>query len=422
MIETIYNDENNEEENIKLPKNIHQIGSGETKYHIYIEDKVSQFLELLPENEKDIRYGVLLGNVKFSKGGVYMFIRSVIEVREVLDNTILFGDDVWTGIYDDMKKYYHGEKIIGWYASLEDFRERDLFHMRKIHLDHFAGNDKVFLNINREEEEKDFYVYVSGDLQKVKCYHIYYEKNQELEGYIFDTHYDLNSKRRNIRTKSETMPEKKIAQRQESTEEETKSTEKISKNREEKNTEGSPKDEKDIYRKLMLFSGKAASVFVIGALVFTVGVMYKKGQLDNLTVEMKEVVASIMNKNDTSGLDDVVLLDENKKSTTEEQKQNTEQTQETSGEAEITTVPEETQNTQEETTVMPEETQSESTIAETASILPAATQYYEVQKGDTLYGICQKLYGNTNNLEVIMQLNNLESADSITYGKTLIVP
>ena len=47
MIETIYNSENQEEENIKLPKNIHQIGSGETKYHIYIESKVTEFLKLL---------------------------------------------------------------------------------------------------------------------------------------------------------------------------------------------------------------------------------------------------------------------------------------------------------------------------------------------------------------------------------------
>ena len=421
MIETIYNDENNnEDENIKLPKNIHQIGSGETKYHIYIEDKVSQFLELLPENEKDIRYGILLGNVKFSKGEMYMFIRSVIEVREVLENTLLFGDDVWTGIYDDIKKYYHGEKIIGWYASMEDFRKRDLFHMRKIHLDHFAGNDKVFLNINREEGEKDFYVYVNGDLQKIRCYHIYYEKNQELERYIFSTHYDLNSKKRSIRTKSEQMPERKKIESEDKIQEEPKNMEDGSQTPQEKKTE-----ENDIYRKLMLFSGKAASVFVIGALVFTVGVMYKKGQLENLTLDMKEVVAGIMNKNDTSLLDDVMLVDDDKTSITKGWDKDTQAAQETTADTQTTAVQEETTSAPAGETIAAEETVAavpESTTAETASILPAATQYYEVQKGDTLYGICKKLYGNTNNLEVIMKLNNLESADSITYGKTLIVP
>lgn len=420
MIETIYNAENNEEEAVKLPKNIHQIGSGETKYHIYIEDKVSRFLELLPENEKNIRYGVLLGSVKFSKGEVYMFIRSVVEVREVLENTLLFGDDVWTGIYDDIKKYYHGDKIVGWYVSMEEFEERDLFHMRKLHLDHFAGNDKIFLNINREEEEKEFYFYANGDLQKVKCYHIYYEKNQELERYIFETHYDLTSKRKNIKTKSEGMPEKKQEDALPEAEKEEEGIELMSEMPEEEAVEAG---ESDISKRLMTFSGRAASVFVVGALVFTVGVMYRKGQLDHLATEMKEVVANIMNKGDTSELDNVILLDENKNSTKTEKdaKEQENTTEEDTTEQETT---EETTALQENETTLPEETspQEPATPEETAAVLPAAPQYYEVQKGDTLYGICQKLYGNTNNIQVIMDLNNLDSADSITYGKKLIVP
>jgi len=432
MIETIYNAENDEEEAVKLPKNIHQIGSGETKYHIYIEDKVSRFLELLPENEKNIRYGVLLGSVKFSKGEVYMFIRSAVEVREVLENTLLFGDDVWTGIYDDIKKYYHGDKIVGWYVSMEEFEERDLFHMRKLHLDHFAGNDKVFLNINREEEEKEFYFYANGDLQKVKCYHIYYEKNQELERYIFETHYDLTSRRKNIKTKSEGMPEKKTEEMPPEEGKEAESTKPVSDAQEE---ESIGTQERDISKRLMMFSGRAASVFVVGALVFTVGIMYKKGQLDHLATEMKEVVANIMNKGDTSELDNVVLLDENKKNTKagQDASENTigegvakEEATSSNAAGDATNDMTEENTTAEtlEETAPPEETGSQETSApeETAAVLPAVTQYYEVQKGDTLYGICQKLYGNTNNLQIIMDLNHLESADSITYGKKLIVP
>ena len=434
MIETIYNAENNEEEAVKLPKNIHQIGSGETKYHVYIEDKVSRFLELLPENEKNIRYGVLLGSVKFSKGEVYMFIRSVAEVREVIENTLIFGDDVWTGIYDDIKKYYHGDKIVGWYASMEEFEERDLFHMRKLHLDHFAGNDKVFLNINREEEEKEFYFYANGDLQKVKCYHIYYEKNQELERYIFETHYDLTSRRKNIKTKSEEVPEKKQEIAQTEAEKETEAVRVVSDEPEEETVKA---ETGDISKKLMMFSGRAASVFVVGALVFTIGVMYKKGQLDHLATEMKEVVANIMNKGDTSELDNVVLLDENKKTKTGqensgedmtkgEDNSQKDKTENTTGETMTEESTSEENSNEQDTTG--QETSEETTVQEisppeeTAGVSPAVTQYYEVQQGDTLYGICQKLYGNTNNIQIIMDLNNLESADSITYGKKLIVP
>ena len=396
MIETIYNAENNEEEAVKLPKNIHQIGSGETKYHVYIEDKVSRFLELLPENEKNIRYGVLLGSVKFSKGEVYMFIRSVAEVREVIENTLIFGDDVWTGIYDDIKKYYHGDKIVGWYASMEEFEERDLFHMRKLHLDHFAGNDKVFLNINREEEEKEFYFYANGDLQKVKCYHIYYEKNQELERYIFETHYDLTSRRKNIKTKSEKVPEKKQEIAQTEAEKETEAVRVVSDEPEEETVKA---ETGDISKKLMMFSGRAASVFVVGALVFTIGVMYKKGQLDHLATEMKEVVANIMNKGDTSELDNVVLLDENKKTKTGqensgedmtkgEDNSQKDKTENTTGETMTEESTSEENSNEQDTTG--QETSEETTVQEisppeeTAGVSPAVTQYYEVQQGDTL--------------------------------------
>lgn len=356
-----------------------------------------------------------------------MFIRSVAEVREVIENTLIFGDDVWTGIYDDIKKYYHGDKIVGWYASMEEFEERDLFHMRKLHLDHFAGNDKVFLNINREEEEKEFYFYANGDLQKVKCYHIYYEKNQELERYIFETHYDLTSRRKNIKTKSEEMPEKKPEDI--SSEPEAEVVRVISDEQEEE-TVGT--ESGDISRKLMMFSGRAASVFVVGALVFTIGVMYKKGQLDHLATEMKEVVANIMNKGDTSELDNVVLLDENKKTKTEQENSGEDKTK---GEDKTENTTEEStaeNNTEEETSNGPdsseqvttgEEIPEETTVPEeTAGVSPAVTQYYEVEQGDTLYGICRKLYGNTNNIQIIMDLNNLESPDSITSGKKLIVP
>lgn len=419
MIETIYSLETNEEQVIKLPKNIHQIGSGETKYHIYIEDKVSEFLQLLPENEKNIRYGVLLGNIKFSGNEMYLFIRAVVEIREILDNTLLFGDDVWTGIYEDIRKYYHGEKIVGWYHSAENFHERELFHMRKLHLDHFAGNDKIFLNIDREESELDFYVYFNGDLQKVKCYHIYYEKNVDLENYIFDTHYHLTSKRKTIQTKAQIIPSEQKEKIIEQSEE-------ISQNSEQ---DAQPKDElmrmpdATAYKKLMTFSTKAASAVAIVALLFTVGIMYKKGQLENLQVEMQEVVANIMNKGDESQFITTIPSQETTPPESEEESQSQEtqeqetpvstiQEQETT---EMTETEEQIQETQ------PQETQ-ETTPTETAAVLPAETRRYEVQKGDTLYGICKKLYGNTDNLEIIMRLNNLDSPDSITYGKTLIIP
>ena len=429
MIETIYNGENNEEEPVKIPKNIHQIGDGEGKYHIYIEDKVTEFLKLLPENEKNIRYGILLGNVRFSRGEVYLFIHSVVEVRDMLDNTLLFGDDVWTGIYDEIKKYYHSEKIVGWYYSAQNFKERDLFYMRKMHLDHFAGNDKVFLNIDREENELEFYVYQNGDLQILRCYHIYHEKNPDLENYIFDTHYHLSSKRKSIVTRAEAAEIKKESRKENEKEKEEEEEQKRNGKKLRETADASPEESmenrKTDLTKKADYVGKAVSFVAVGTIVFLVGMMYQKGQLNHLTQDMQAVVANIMNKGDTSELDNVILLDGDDETgdTGAQETQGDQTTLQTEGEsaeeaaAQNTTQP--PAETEAQTQAEPQTTEAET---ETAGVLPANTRYYEVQKGDTLYKICRKLYGSTDNVKVIMELNNLSSADNITYGKTLIIP
>lgn len=49
-------------------------------------------------------------------------------------------------------------------------------YITKLHLDNFAGNDKIYLKLDRTEEEENFYVYGSNSLLKLPGYHIYFEK------------------------------------------------------------------------------------------------------------------------------------------------------------------------------------------------------------------------------------------------------
>ena len=173
------------------------------------------------------------------------------------------------------------------------------------------------------------------------------------------------------------------------------------------------------------YVGKAVSFVAVGTIVFLVGMMYQKGQLNHLTQDMQAVVANIMNKGDTSELDNVILLDGDDETgdTGAQETQRDQTTLQTEGEsaeeaaAQNTTQP--PAETEAQTQAEPQTTEAET---ETAGVLPANTRYYEVQKGDTLYKICRKLYGSTDNVKVIMELNNLSSADNITYGKTLIIP
>lgn len=50
------------------------------------------------------------------------------------------------------------------------------------------------------------------------------------------------------------------------------------------------------------------------------------------------------------------------------------------------------------------------------------TRYYEVERGDTLYTICQKIYGDTAYVKKICELNQITDPDNIRYGQKIILP
>ena len=47
---------------------------------------------------------------------------------------------------------------------------------------------------------------------------------------------------------------------------------------------------------------------------------------------------------------------------------------------------------------------------------------YIVQKGDTLHGICRKIYGSDAQMEAICKLNGIDDSDHILAGQKLLLP
>ena len=50
------------------------------------------------------------------------------------------------------------------------------------------------------------------------------------------------------------------------------------------------------------------------------------------------------------------------------------------------------------------------------------TRYYEVERGDTLYTISQKIYGNASRVEQICEINKISNPDRISEGQKIILP
>ena len=72
------------------------------------------------------------------------------------------------------------------------------------------------------------------------------------------------------------------------------------------------------------------------------------------------------------------------------------------------------------TKTAPAQATTESDRAAISAALASGT--YQIQPGETLYGICLKLYGNGGRLEEICRLNGLEDENKIMAGQNLILP
>ena len=81
MIEMVYSGKDSQEQGeVKIPKNIRQIGTNQSHKKISIEDYVMTYLKNKTAKEDDLKYGVLLGEVKKSKGNSYVFVKGMVEV------------------------------------------------------------------------------------------------------------------------------------------------------------------------------------------------------------------------------------------------------------------------------------------------------------------------------------------------------
>lgn len=193
MIEMIYSDESGKQEMpssaVRLPRNVRQIGNGEDGKKIYVEDYVMTYIGKLWENpELENTAGVLLGTVKYSEGITYIFVSGAMVADNVVfsGNGIIFTDETWTGIYENMKEYFNELEIAGWFLIRNDSAMEIEEGLYRAHIDNFAGVDKVLLLADAQEKEEEFYLFRNNSLERQKGYYIYYEKNESMQVYMVD--------------------------------------------------------------------------------------------------------------------------------------------------------------------------------------------------------------------------------------------
>ncbi|HEX3076797.1 MAG TPA: LysM peptidoglycan-binding domain-containing protein [Lachnospiraceae bacterium] len=439
----------------KMPKNIRQVGQVDSVKKIYAEDYVMTYIKQLAKKPyTSEKMAVLLGQYIKAEGGRHIFINGAVEIIENSngDGTV-FSNEVWTEIYECIKKYFSNVEIVGWYITRSDGPFDVDEHITQMHLDNFAGQDKTLLVYDSVEKEEAFYFFDKGKLKKQNGYYIYYDRNEEMQNYMVENRVNNNSTDAGY----EDRATKKIRQVLES------------KNETNKGKSIAPlvytassllavvvlvigatmvhnyDKMKDIEDSLSVISDNISETDETDAVTQVETVPSSISTIKNEDVSDSEAVDSTVTdeaNSDSEGTDNEVTTT-NTESTDAQENGNdssiakdtdkvedstaTEDTGKDSvkeGEQKETQTKEDTADTKKDsdTGSKKEDSKSNKSNDEATQTAANAAKKYTIKQGDTLASISLKAYGTIKGISIIQEANNIEDQDIIFAGQEIVIP
>lgn len=451
MIEIIYKEDQKQAEGnekfFRIPNNIRQIGEIKGQQKIYIEDYAYTFLKKISRiPEEGGKVAILLGQYHWAEGNAYLFIKSALQIRnmEVSPEHIVFSDKVWGQVYEDSRKYFPQQEIVGWFISLPGFNMQINEVLLKTHLNHFAGNDKVLFAAEPGEWEEAFFVYENNQLNRQPGYYIYYEKNEPMQAYMIEM-----SQNKSIE-ETEKVPDRAVMDFRKAVKQNYEKKD-ISKNRKtnkmtDRETEKTVigKENQKNSRMVWTLGGcTVAAALALGITFFnsyqnmseTLGILETGQEAEQQEEIAKEASAQAAETNDEPLIS---MQDMNPQKITNEEN-NTEDTQiETETETDTDTTggqdvsQENAESDAADQNLVGENEQAEMTgqsSSETDASAAMMTEgqtaggdEYIIQKGDTLTSISKKYYGTIAKVEEICRINGISPEDIIYAGQKLVLP
>ncbi len=404
MIEIIYDKDKEKEketgeeskevtgENVRLPKNIRQIGTPDGHKRIYIEDYVVTYLNYIARpGSTQARGAILLGDSKKTEYGDIVFVSGAVDAQNIefdMDESE-FTQEAWTDIYDQVKQFFPGLAVVGWFLSRMGFSTAINDKIEKMHVDNFPGKDKVLFVTDSLESEDAFYMYEHGKLVKQKGYYIYYEKNEAMQNYIMKQKGDAPLEQSEIQRKDE----------------------EIVRQFRKKNRDLPEHKESGVG-----FAYVASSFVVLALLAMGITVVSNYDKMKEMEVSINRLEVTAEGTKD----DDYVeaMAEDSLASDLDIQPTETDVT-------EITEVTEVTE------TAVPEVTDVQPVTTEA---LPATEQvlagdgavqteeYYFIQEGDSLSSIAFTFYGDAERAKDIAEANDISINDNIFVGQKIVIP
>lgn len=371
MIEVVYDraeqTEDNVFEGIVLPKNIRQIGSPSGNKRIYIEDYVMTYLnQLANPNSTYARGAILVGETVKGERGEVLFISGALPAQNLeLDlEESTFDGETWSLIYQEVKTHFPDLEVVGWFLSRMGFSTMVNDMIVQLHMDNFAGEDKVLYIMDALEGEEAFYMTEGDYLRRQSGYYIYYARNEAMQNFMIET-------KETVEIGEPCEVEKK--------------DEAVIRNYKKIMEERARHAKIERMNKVLygMCSGLSIAVLALGVAVFSNYQMLEK-------METKLVASG-------------VLLTE----------------QEDYGEYEVKV--KKANNENRKVANIEEKTAAVNTnkVDVASSNLP---NYYIVQNGDTLSSISFKMYNSVGYVAELMEANGFGEADEIREGDCIVIP
>lgn len=387
-----------------LPKNIKQIGAPDIGDRIYIENRAYQTMHPQNVSTEKMVY-VLLGSLEKDRERQCIFIKAAITLEEIaFDGDVpVWNDDSWAYLYRKLNHAYDDMVITGWAFDVRGQMPELTVAVEKIHRTYFGGAHQVLYLLDTLQNEDSFYSVKNGVLKKRDGYYIYYEKGQEEPRISVSIETEEQEQARTAQEKEETAAGMAGM---------TGSYRTYMKQKEQK--KGG----------LLSYAMSAAMFFVICGLGFTAYQNHTKMhdmeaailQMNHGQVEATETAGQVQVENVAGN----IVPEQGTETVAQENVPETEmaaadQAVQTEEGSQTGTVETDSAAVQE-----PEQTESAETMSEAGQYL--AQGYYIVQKGDSLVGICRKIYQTTAVMDKICEANGIDNPDAIYEGQYLTLP
>lgn len=351
---------------IKMPKNVRQIGRGAAETEVYIEDYVITFARKQAKKQTEPQLAVLLGKERKSETEPVFINGAVLIENFHMESSLLLGNENWSQVYESIKDYFPELEIAGCLLVRSAPETEINDRIRRLHKENFDGIHKVLFLYDGEEKEESLYLSDGLMLRKQDGFYIYYEKNEAMQEYMIgksggaseEPFFDDKAMKRVRETIAAKPAVKGHAQE----------------------------------RKLMQLMYGASTVLAAAVLVIGITMLDNHDKMRDMETTLN-TISDKVNEAVKEPVEVETLEGNTRKSSNEEMKE----------------------ELQKET---PEETPKEPESEETQK----KVTYYTVKSGDTLASISMKKYKSFRMVEKIRELNEIDDKDKIYAGQKILLP